>query len=508
MTIAGNPRSAPPLGAPLVPMLPAEDGPPDASAVVAWHMALSNLIGVEVPHDLLALWLFPERGGMTLLAPLELAQDRVELGVPSPFLSQHQIFGLEERIRHAGYQSVVAVPVRSPARDLGLALFAHLEAGRYGVPQAMHMHTVVHQLLPTFEALAVAPPLLAAAGTGDALTAATAPEAVARACAEGRTGAEVLRLLSGTLLGVIPHERIEIVLPGSAHGLWALLSGAPEGRRWGESTAAVSQAVAGLVAQATDDGTLLVEDLREGPGLTWPSYRDLRTPQRVRSVLGTRLAAAGMEDAWLLVGGPATGMFTEADREVLCAIAPVIALRVQGLRAQLETDVARAQAQTVQATQARAGRLAAMLAATAHWGDAVTLFVREVRESLGYARVRFALRLGDDRYVELEPGDLRPLTSLTQHPLDSSDLSLVLSGLASFLVSGDSGTDLAVPLRVAGRVIGALELLGGKPGSAGHPVTAAQLLADLLAPHLELLRRAAIVSPLARPRREVLTGEV
>jgi hypothetical protein len=488
--------------------LTVQEGPPDASAVAAWHLALSNLIGVEVAHDLLALWLFPERGGMTLLAPLELAQDRVELGQPDPFLSQHQIYGLEERIRHAGYQSVVAVPVRSPARDLGLALFAHLEAGRYGVPQAMHLHAVVHQLLPTFESLALAPPHFAASGTGGPLTAATAPEAVARACAEGRTGAEVLRLLSGTLLGVVPHERLEIVVPGSAHGLWALLSGAPEGRRWGESTAAVSQAVAGLVAQAGDDDTLLVEDLREGPGLAWPSYRDLRTRQRVRSVLGIRLAAAGVEDAWLLVGGPAPGMFMEADREVLSAVAPVVALRVQGLRAQLEADVTRAQAQTVQATQARAGRLAAALAATAHWGDAVALFVKEVRESLGYAQVRFALRLGDDRYVECEPGDLRPLTSLPQHPLDSSDLSLVLSGLASFLVSGASGADLAVPLRVAGRVIGALELLGGKPGSTGHPVTAAQLLADLLAPHLELLRRAAIVSPLARPRREVLTGEV
>ncbi|MBS1240654.1 MAG: hypothetical protein H6R40_81, partial [Gemmatimonadetes bacterium] len=164
--------------------------------------------------------------------------------------------------------------------------------------------------------------------------------------------------------------------------------------------------------------------------------------------------------------------------------------------------VARAQSQTVQATQGRAGRIAGMLAATPHWGDAVNLFVKEARESLGYDDVRFALRLGDDRFVQVEPGDLRPLGSLPVHELDSSDLSLVLSGLAAFLVGGPDGSDLAVPFRVAGRVIGALELLGGGPGTAGHPITAAQLFADLLAPHIELVRRSALPPPI-KPRASV-----
>ena len=77
-------------------------------AVTAWHLALSNLIGVDVPHDLLALWLFPERGGVVLLAPHELGRDNLELSPPDPFVSQHDLFLLEERIRHAGYRSVLA----------------------------------------------------------------------------------------------------------------------------------------------------------------------------------------------------------------------------------------------------------------------------------------------------------------------------------------------------------------------------------------------------------------
>ena len=82
--------------------------------------------------------------------------------------------------------------------------------------------------------------------------------------------------------------------------------------------------------------------------------------------------------------------------------------------------------------------------------------------------------------IAIEPGtgDLLLLVYLAGSP-----------GAAPFLVSGPRGSDLTVPLRVGGQVIGALELLGGSPGSTGHPVTSAQLFADLIAPHLELLRR-------------------
>src|SRR6187551_1824211 len=116
----------------LVPVLRAEDGAPDVVAVTAWHLALSNLIGVEVPHDLLALWVFPERGGVVLLAPHELGRDNVELALAAPFVSQHDLFLLEERIRQAGYRSVLAIPIRVSDRDLGLAVFAHLQPAKFG----------------------------------------------------------------------------------------------------------------------------------------------------------------------------------------------------------------------------------------------------------------------------------------------------------------------------------------------------------------------------------------
>lgn len=491
MTLTTRPSGAGPQHGLLVPVLFSQDGPADAVAVSAWHLALSNLIGQEVPHDLLALWLFPERGGAVLLAPEELGRDRVAVAPPDPFVSQHQLFELEERIRSAGYRSVVAVPIRHAARDLGLALFAHLQPGRYGAEQALQLHALMRHVVPTFAGLAAAPPLALAAGPAVEVTPQNVAECVARAAAEGRNGPEVLRLVSGVVQALVPHERVDVAVPGLMPSAWALLSGAPDGRRWGESTSDVSQTVTGLVARASGDGTILVGDLR-ALGLTWPAYRDTRALHRVHAVLGVRLSVSGADDAWLLLGGAAPDLYREADREVLHAVAPVLALRVHGLRAALEAEVARAQAASLQAGHSRAARLAAALAGTAHWGDAVGFFVQDVRESLGYHEVRFALRLGAGTYVDVPAGDLRPLASLPGRMIVGSPLEPVFAGGAPFLVQGERGADLAVPLRVAGRVVGVLELMGGAPGSAGHPVTAAQLFADLMAPHLELVRRGAL----------------
>lgn len=481
----------------LVPLLLMEEGPPDAAAVATWHLALSNLIGPDLPHDLLALWVFPDRGGVCLLAPTELSGDHLDVTPPTPFLSQHQLFALEERLRQAGYQSVVAIPVRAADRDVGLALFAALRPGQYGAAEAVRLHHLVRHLTPDFVALAAAPPLPPRLGERDDASAPTLAEQVAMACASARTGPDALRLLTGVLQGVLPQVRVEVALPGPTAGRWTLLSGAPEGRRWGEPTLVASEAVERVLAFADSDGTLLIDDLRMEQGLAWPSHRDTRAIHRVRSIAGVRLDMVGSPAAWLLVGAPAPGMFSPDDRALLARLAPVVALRVQALGAALDAEVTRAQSQAVGSLQARAGRIAAVLATTAHWGESIAAVATEVQSLLGYRGVRFAVRLGEDRVVEVEAGDVRPLSGLAAAPIETLDLAGVLAGSVPFLVFGEEGRDLAVPLRVAGRIIGALELLGGAPGAAGHPVTAAQLVADLLAPHLELLRRSALPSPLA-----------
>lgn len=490
MTATALPPGSGAAPGPLVPVLPMQDGPPDAVGVAAWHLALSNLIGQEVPHDLLGMWLFPDRGGVMLLAPAELGRDRLDFSAPAPFLSQYQIFLLEERIRQAGYRSVLAIPIRDHGRDLGLAIFAHLEAGRYGPTQALRLVSLMRQVVPTFALLAESPPLALAAGPAINVTHHNVAEVVARAAAEARTPSEMLRLVSGALQPLLPHERIEVAVPGLMRGSWALLSAGAENHRWGEVPAGVSAAVNGLISRAAADGSLMVGNLRSLQ-LTWPAYRETRALLRVQAVLGIRLAVAGGEEAWLLLGGAAPDGFRETDRELLRVLAPVIALRVHGLRMALEAEVTRAQLAS-RPGQNRAGRLAAAFAGTPQWSEAMGYFVDDLRESLGFAEVRFALRWSDDGFVEFPAGDPRPLALLPVHPLPGSALEPLFEATVPHLLLGAEDCNLALPLRVAGRVIGALELLQGPSTQAEQLVSSAQLFADLVAPHLELVRRAAL----------------
>lgn len=96
-------------------------------------------------------------------------------------------------------------------------------------------------------------------------------------------------------------------------------------------------------------------------------------------------------------------------------------------------------------------------------------------------------------------GDPRPHAWHPLLPVDAVELASLFRGATPFLVRGNRGADLLVPLRVGGSVIGALELRGGSPGAAGHPVTTAQLFADLIAPHLELARQSRMVGS-SQPR--------
>ena len=76
---------------PLVPILRAGEGQVDPVALATWHEALSNTLSVEVPHDLLGLWLYPIQGGVVLLGPSGLAQDDLMIPIPTPYLKPEQL---------------------------------------------------------------------------------------------------------------------------------------------------------------------------------------------------------------------------------------------------------------------------------------------------------------------------------------------------------------------------------------------------------------------------------
>ena len=149
-----GPRGPAHRGEPLVPILRVEEGLGDPVALATWHEALSNALAVDVPHDLLGLWLFPVGGGAVLLGPSALAADDLAVPLPSPQLERRQLALLEEIVHDAGYGSVMCLPVRFGRRDVGLLLAADLRPGCYADEELMLLTAVARRLAPSMGRMA------------------------------------------------------------------------------------------------------------------------------------------------------------------------------------------------------------------------------------------------------------------------------------------------------------------------------------------------------------------
>ena len=144
----------PAAGEPLVPILRLGEGSDDADALATWHQALSNALAADVPHDLLALWLYPTRGGAVLLGPEALAQDDLQVPLPLPQLLPQQLTILEEIVRDAGYASAVSLPIRFGRRDVGMMLVASLAPDRYRGMELIVLRLAAQRLAPSLGRLA------------------------------------------------------------------------------------------------------------------------------------------------------------------------------------------------------------------------------------------------------------------------------------------------------------------------------------------------------------------
>ena len=144
------------------------------------------------------------------------------------------------------------------------------------------------------------------------------------------------------------------------------------------------------------------------------------------------------------------------------------------------------------------GEIAEVLAESCDVGEALSRVTELAGRLLPFDGIRYAIRLSEgDRVVLLQPGERRPLPDLPLIPVAGTSLAQVLAGgLASAFALVDGEARLIVPLRVGARVHGALVLTAAPPAVLREVhVHAAQRLADVVAPHLELLRRAALLPP-------------
>jgi hypothetical protein len=485
---------------PLVPILRLDQGLGDPVALATWHEALSDALGPDLPHDLLGLWLFPQEGGSVLLGPEALAQDELAVPLPSPQLQPGQLALLEEIVRDAGYGSVVAVAVRFGRRDAGLMLAADLKPGRYRENEIALIHLVAQRLAPMLGRLARLWNAAHGSPTFRLERTAALLDAVARSGTAGSTPQHLALALSHALEPLIPHDRFELLLGDPTGARYYRLSEHAGGPPWSDPSLVLERESLDLAGLSDAHGRILLADAGRDP--RWPrGYFTATDPPgaELRAIVGVEVTGPTRLPVWLLAGSVGPDLYDEEDAELLARVgalvAPQVALLVELARAR-EAPVAEA---LVAERLVEIGRLLAL-------GTDPAETTRAVAEMAGrflpFDEMRFALRLSEgDRVVLLDPGERRAIPDLPSTPVGGTGLGRVLAGELPHLFALVEGeARLIVPLRVAGRVHGALVFTAAPPAvlNAAH-LEPAQRLADVVAPHLELLRRAAMLPPPFRP---------
>jgi hypothetical protein len=479
---------------------------PDPVAIAMWHLALDSTIAVEVPHDLFALWLFPVSGGVILLGPEALAQDKVAVPLPEPHLLQDQLFQLEEVLRRAKYSSALAVPVRCGGRDVAVLLVGSFGRGVFGPPEALGLQRLASGLSAPLADLAE---VLSATTPHPALepemSRDTLPEHLARAAAEAADGLDLVRRVSGVLYPLLPHDRLEILAAGAVENAFVPLSGNAPRRRWSGGGGVVEPFVA-IVARFDDSPTLLVDDFTEiDRDAEWAIGSGATPHQPARGILGARLEVGGRLVGFLLMGSVARDAYRPEDEDTIAVAALLVATRVASFRLAAHVESLRAQIDAVDTPSLPLIRSAEALSTMAHLRDGLDRFAEGMRALLPHERITLHLRWGDDDVIRLDPAAPRPFADLPTVALEEFEGSAVLRGEREWLVrSVPGGEEVVVPLSVAGRTIGCLGVVGRTFRSTRDAATIARQFANILAPHLELLRRGAA---LQAPRLGATVGK-
>jgi hypothetical protein len=446
-----------------------------------------------VPHDLFALWLFPAGGGTVLLGPEALAQDRVAVPEPSPHLLQDQLYTLEEVLRRAGYESAMAVPIRSGPRDTGVMLIGSFGRGAYGPTEALVLHRLGTSLAPSFDSLSERMPAATPhVAVEPVMSLDELPEHLARASCEAADGPDLVRRASGILYPLLPHDRLEILVAGSPSGPWTPLSGQLPRRRWSAGGGTVDP-LGAIVSRFGDGETLLVDDLTASVSdVEWTADPSGGSSLPIRGVVGTRLQIAGETIGFLILGSVAGDAFRPDDEDLAAAAGRFLAPRAAAIRIEAERDARRAEASVAHLPALPIIRAAQLLADTGHLGAALAYFAAELHAAVGHDSFAIHLRWGEDEVVALDADSPRPLADLPATRLAAFEGAPVLRGDREWMVrSVGGGEEILVPLRVAGRPVGTLSLRSAGFTDPRAVAASAQPFADLLAPHLELLRRGS-----------------
>lgn len=474
---------------PLIPILRAADGAPDRDELATWHEAISEAVGVEIAIDLFALWLYPASGGVELIGPEALAQDDLPVPLPRPRVTDEAAAVLAAIVERAGYRSVACLPIRFGPLDVGLLLAAAFEADRYDAPGREMLARVAGAIAPTFARIARQPADRGAAAS-DLAT------ALADAWTEARSPRDFFALVSGIFRETVPHDVLEVLIPGPSPGRQYRLSAHAGGPPWADSRLVVGKDRLDLFALFEGHETLDVRDPASEDGWSVLFGDALEPGQAVRSLIGVRITSGGHLAGHLLLGSLQPGAYQEQDLAALTRLGAILGPKIETYVLSSQLHTLRKQLTTLRNAPAHHARVADMLATTADFAEASRRLAEETRALLPCDRLTLAVRLSDgDRVVVVEPGEAKHWSDLPLVPVADTPLGQVLRGEAADAVTETpTATELIVPLRASGRIVGALSLAARGFGALGPADLApVQQLADLVAPYVELARRAAML---------------
>lgn len=502
----------------LIPLLHPRTRIQDMDELKAWYEAVNDALRPEIPAELFALWIYGADGEPILIEPEALAEDNLQVPPAHPIANQLLLDDLEDRIRRAGYGSVLLCPVRYGGQDVALILQATFTPHVYGmraralieaaadvmgpmlarVTRAGTAHEEGH---PTNQAFVSEPPPPDGQSRREARTQEREGElfeGVADAIGGASTPRDLMLALSFALQPILPHDAYEILIPDSAgeHHYRLALHG--HGALWGDPALSVPTSVLDPARLLGEQQGVLVSDASLTPGTPVPELVTVRGPEQApRSVIGVRLRVVERLTGYLLLGSAGPAMYREEDLVLLDRVGALLAPRVDGIVLAWQHSILKGQLDVLRHVPMRLSKVAELLATTPFLGEGTKLFVEQASALLPVTALEFAVRLTDEhRVAVVKPGVTMPLADLPQEPIEGTGVAQVVRGEVPFLLTaqGDAPEPMAVlvvPLRTAGRIFGAMAMMAkGLSSFSRTDMALAQQLADLVAPHLDLARRA------------------
>lgn len=536
----------------MIPLLHPSTRLEDLETLKAWYEAVGDTLRAELDFDLFALWLYRSDGQPLLIEPEDLAKDNLAVPDARPEAEREGLERIEDRVRRAGYGSVMIHPIRYGRTDVGLILLAAFKPGQYGPDCVALLDSAAGAMAPMLarvarpEALsepasetpappepAPAPPghstppgpALGPSSAGPALAAlvpAPAPaitpgvalgEVLFGQLADAVSGAsaprDLLLAVSYALQPVIPHDALELVIPDASGDSFYRLGLHGYGPLWADPALVRDRDWLDPPRLFGELNRWYVPDSQAPDAPRIPQLVPVRGEELApRSVIGVKLRIVERIVGYFFLGREEPEGFAPSDLDLLERVGAVLAPRVENYVLAWQYQVLRGQFDLLRHVPMHLSRTAEMLAGTPVLGEGTRLFAQQAQAVLPVNQVEFAVRLGDEnRVVIVRPGFSTPLADLPQEPIEGTGVAAVVRGESPYLLTTQEDRDgpvtvLVVPLRAGGRIFGAMAMTSrGTSPFTRTDMAVAQALADLIAPHLDLARRVAQPPPVTGWRR-------